>query len=116
LDHFKVEVSCTTDDPADSLEHHRAIAASGCKTKVLPTFRPDALTKIDQPEFFNAYVERLAAAADTDVTTCAGLFEALEKRHAFFHENGCRLSDHGLPRAAASFASDSEVAAVYDKA
>jgi glucuronate isomerase len=116
LNDFNVEVVCTTDDPADDLQHHRAIAESGLRTKVLPTFRPDTLLRIDEPEFFNGYVERLAAAADTDVSTWAGLQAALTKRHDFFHRMGCRLSDHGLPHAHADFASEATVAGIYDKA
>ena len=34
LEDFKVEVVCTTDDPADSLEHHQTIAASDLSTKM----------------------------------------------------------------------------------
>ena len=37
-----VKVICTTDDPADSLEHHEAIQGdAGIATQVLPSFRPD---------------------------------------------------------------------------
>jgi glucuronate isomerase len=113
---FNVQVVCTTDDPADSLEHHRTIRESDCATRVLPTFRPDALLKIDQPESWNDYVDRLAAAAETDISSLDGLVTAFEKRHEYFHQNGCRLSDHGLAQATASFSSESECAAIFDKA
>ena len=116
LEAFRVEVVCTTDDPADSLEHHRAIRESDCRTRILPTFRPDALLKIDQGETWNRYVDRLAAAADTDAGTFRGLMEGFEKRHAFFHAAGCRLSDHGLAQAPASFCSEEVAAAIFDKA
>lgn len=116
LTDFKVQVVCTTDDPADSLEHHAKIAADGFGTKILPTFRPDALLRIHQPEFFNGYVDRLGAAADTDVTHYRGVLDALTKRHDFFHAMGGRLSDHGLPHAYARFGSEAQVAAIYDKA
>jgi glucuronate isomerase len=113
---FRVEVVCTTDDPTDDLAHHRAIAASSPGTRVFPTFRPDALLRVDDPAFFNAYVEKLAAAANTDVATFKGLQEALRRRHDFFHAQGCRLSDHGISHAYASFAPEAEVAAIYDRA
>jgi len=116
LESFNVQVVCTTDDPADSLEHHRAIRDSGCSTQILPTFRPDALLKIDQTETWNKYVDRLGAAADTDVATFSGLLSAFEKRHEFFHQHGCRLSDHGLAQATASFCSQDEAESIYDKA
>src|SRR3954471_18563285 len=38
LNTFDVRAVCTTDDPADPLDHHAAIAASGISTRVYPTF------------------------------------------------------------------------------
>ena len=58
---FRVAVVCTTDDPADSLETHARIRASGLKTRVYPAFRPDKALGVGQPAAFNAWVERLAA-------------------------------------------------------
>lgn len=113
---FKVEVVGTTDDPADPLTHHQRIADSGCATRIVPTFRPDNLLKIDQPAFFNACVEKLGVAADRDVSTFQGLIAALEKRHDDFHAIGGRLSDHGLSQATHDFCTESEAAAIYDKA
>ena len=64
-----VETICTTDAPYDTLEYHRAIKEiKGFDTKVAPAFRPD-LSKINSD-----FPERLD----------------------FFHENGCRLSDHAV--------------------
>lgn len=113
---FKVQVVCTTDDPADTLEHHRVIKDDEFTTQILPTFRPDALLKIDQTASWNKYVDRLGAAADTDTATFGGLMDAFEKRHTFFHRNGCRLSDHGLAQATASFCSQENAADIYNKA
>ena len=50
---FSVRALCTTDDPADDLAHHKAIAASGIATKVFPTFRPDKAMNVHLPEAFN---------------------------------------------------------------
>ena len=44
-----VEVICTTDDPADTLEYHKALA--DFEVKVLPTFRPDKVTDIGKDSF-----------------------------------------------------------------
>jgi glucuronate isomerase len=113
---FHVECLCTTDDPIDDLAAHREIASGDLATRVTPAFRPDKLLKTEDAEAFNAYLVAFAAAADTDVSTYAGLEEAFRKRHDTFHENGCRLSDHGLNVTPATFASEQAVAAVYDKA
>ena len=113
---FKVEVVCTTDDPADDLQWHRQFVTAGHPTKLLPAFRPDALLKIAQPEIFNAYVDRLGVAADVEIGDFAALEKALESRHAYFHAQGCRLSDHGLNHAWASFGTRRQVMDIFAKA
>ncbi len=98
LQQMNVVLLCTTDDPTDSLEHHIAISAdTSLPTEVLPAFRPDKALSVDQPATFNAWVEKLARASRMDVKDDFGLFlDALRRRHDFFHNNGCRLSDHGI--------------------
>ncbi len=110
-----VEAVCTTDDPADTLEHHRKIAAECPDITVLPTWRPDNVLKIGDTAAFNAYADKLAAAADTDIASYADLLDALRKRHDFFAAAGCRLSDHGLDRFYAAEYTEREVAAVFDR-
>ncbi len=94
---MNVEVVCTTDDPVDTLEHHRAMAADPTMpAAVYPAWRPDKAMAVDNPVTYAAYLAKLGAAADMTIGTYDDLLEALKKRHTFFHENGCRLSDHGL--------------------
>jgi len=113
---FDVRCVCTTDDPTDDLAHHIAIASSDMPTKVYPTFRPDVALRIDEPEEFNPWLEKLAAAADVDIRTLDDLLTALKKRHDYFHEHGCRLSDHGLERCYASFIDDQQAALIFSRA
>lgn len=61
-----VEVICTTDSPYDNLEYHKKL--KDFETKVIPTFRPD---------LYN-------------------ISEDITERMDYFHENGCRLSDHAI--------------------
>lgn len=96
LTRSRVELVCTTDDPADTLESHAAVRASGFAVRVLPAWRPDKALAIARPGFWNAWLDRLGAAAGMDVRTWDGLLEALSRRHAFFAANGCRLSDYGV--------------------
>lgn len=84
-----VEALCTTDDPMDTLEYHKAFAESGFDVKVLPTYRPDKVCNIHK-ETFLPYI------AATGVKTYAELKAWLLKSIEHFHANGCRLSDHGL--------------------
>ena len=116
LEKFRVKAVCTTDDPTDDLEHHRRIAAAGLKTKVFPTFRPDKALLVSQPDAFNDWVGKLAAAANTDIGTFQDFLDALKQRHDYFHSLGGRLSDHGLARCFASFCTEEEAAAIFDEA
>ncbi len=113
---FQVQVVCTTDDPADALEHHQHFKQSGHPTKLLPAFRPDALLKIDQAAQFNEYVDRLGAAAEVAIHSYADLLGAFEQRHQYFHTQGCRLSDHGLDHAWSTYGTDAEVRGIFDRA
>lgn len=109
-----VKVICTTDDPVDSLEYHRSIKASGFEVKVIPAWRPDKAMTIEDPKAFNAYVSLLEAASGISIGSFDQFMEAIEKRHHFFHENGCRLSDHGLETIYAEDYKVAEVKAIFD--
>ena len=110
----KVAIVCTTDDPADTLEHHVAIAKSDLKTRVYPTFRADKLMAANNPGVFNPWCDLLATRAETTITDLAGLLDALDKRHAFFHSIGGRLSDHGLENLPEADCTEAEAAAIFD--
>lgn len=117
LQQFRVAVVCTTDDPTDSLSHHAAYAARGRSSlRLYPTWRPDRALALENLEAFNAWLSQLEAAADVSISDYASFWAALDKRHAFFHEHGCRLSDHGLETIYAEPCSDSEAAAIFAKA
>ena len=94
---MNVEAVCTTDDPADSLEYHRKLKDS-FDVRVLPTFRPDNIIKTDDPAKFAAYVLKLGESSGIKIKDLDSLISALDARHRHFHENGCRISDHGLDR------------------
>lgn len=93
---MNVELICTTDDPVDSLEHHQKIKADGFETAVLPAWRPDKSMAVENPDVYNLYLEKLEEASDTSISTYMDLLTALSNRHEFFHEMGCRVSDHGM--------------------
>ncbi len=112
---FKVETICTTDDPVDALEHHQHLAKSDFPARVVPAFRPDPAFSVGDPEAWNAWCDRLSEASGIEVGSLAGLLEALESRHLFFHEQGCRLSDHGLNHCPVTDFSEPEARAVFDK-
>jgi len=115
MQRMKVEAVCTTDDPVDSLVHHKAIRESGFPVKILPTWRPDKAMAIEDPAAYNAYIARLAEASGITIATFDHLLEALQKRHDYFASAGCRISDHGLATFHAAPYTRAEIEAVFAK-
>ncbi len=113
---MKVEVICTTDDPADDLQHHKAIRESGFEVRILPAFRPDNALLVDKPKAYAAYLSKLEAASNVSIGTYTDLLDALKSRHDFFAGSGCTVSDHGLEEMYASDFTLAEAAAVFAKA
>lgn len=109
LQRMRVEVVCTTDDPADSLEHHRKIKDDNFAVKVLPTFRPDKAMQVSDAVTFNKYLGKLEAASGIEITTYEHFLEAMQQRHDFFDVMGCVSSDHGLDTLYADEYTDGEV-------
>jgi len=92
----RVEILCTTDDPIDSLEYHKMLAADqDFAVQILPAFRPDKAFNIDKAGV-SAYFRKLGEAAGLEITDLDSLKEALRRRIAYFDALGCRTSDHAL--------------------
>ena len=109
----RVKMICTTDDPVDSLEHHKAIAADNPGFQVLPTWRPDQGMKVENPASFNDWVDKLAAASDTEISDFDSYLSAIKTRHDYFHNVGCRISDHGIETFYAADYSDAEIKTAF---
>ena len=116
MEHYNVETVCTTDDPVDSLEHHLKVAADGFKVKMLPTWRPDKAMNIHKDGFVE-YIGKLAkAVGKKTLATAQDVCDALIDRIYFFHEHGCRASDHGLDYVPFHKCTMEEANAAYQKA
>jgi glucuronate isomerase len=117
LTRSQVRVVCSTDDPTDSLEHHRAVAKlQDFGTKVYPTFRPDAGMRLEDLTAWNAWVDKLAAITGEGCASLDSFLYAVRQRHDFFHSVGGRLSDHGLTAMDTEAADDAEAKNIFDKA
>jgi glucuronate isomerase len=111
-----VKVICTTDDPTDSLEYHKVIAADNTfDTRVYPTFGPDKAINIEK-EGFKAYIGALGRTAGIGIKDFDDLKKALASRIQYFHDAGCRVSDHALDTVAYAEASDEEMDIILKKA
>lgn len=112
----KVEVICTTDDPADSLEYHIKLREDpGFGVKVLPSFRPDKALELNRPGFVE-WIGKLGLAAGVRIENYDDLLSALMARVKFFHEVGCRVSDHALDEVPYADATHAEAAAIFARA
>lgn len=112
---YKVEVVCTTDDPADSLEHHITTRESGFEVKMLPTWRPDKAMAIDDPTAYRDYIEKLSARSKQEIRSYGDLLCVLQQRHDFFDSVGCRLSDHGVNEFYADKYTETEANSIFRK-
>ncbi len=115
LKKINVKLVCTTDDPADDLKCHQQLKKDFIELPVLPAFRPDAAMNVDDAIYFNAYLSRLGKAADQSIVSFDDFLAALKKRHNFFAENGCSVSDHGLEEMYAEDFTEPEIKTLFVK-
>jgi glucuronate isomerase len=113
---MNVEVICTTDDPVDNLEHHKKLAEDGFETRVLPTWRADKSMAIENGDAYNQYLDKLSEVSGTSISTYMDLLTALSQRHQYFHDMGCRISDHGLESFYAAEFDHQEIEKIFLKA
>ncbi len=114
LQKFQVRALCTTDDPADSTEHHEAIARDPDFTvRVLPTFRPDKAWAVHDSDSFREWVSRLEESADKPIHDLSDYLEALAKRINHFETLGSRMSDHALGQCFSDFPKEEEARKIF---
>ena len=114
LEKMNVHTLCTTEDPIDTLEYHRAIKQDNFRIKVGTAFRPDKSILIES-ETYNDYIDKLEEVVDFEIRKYDDLCTALIKRIEFFHDNDCRLCDHGLSYISFTDYSDAEIVAIFEK-
>lgn len=96
LEKMKVEVICSTDDPADSLEHHQSYRDDPQgEFQLFPTFRPDKILRIESEDYLH-YIQRLADSGGKSIRSLEELKEVIADRIDFFDSMGCKASDYGL--------------------
>ncbi|HMC02256.1 MAG TPA: glucuronate isomerase [Flavobacteriaceae bacterium] len=114
LEKMNVEVICTTDDPLDDLTNHKKILNSASSIQVFPTFRPDSIINLEKIDFVD-YINTLSKISKIDISDFESLLEAIKTRINYFHDYGCRLSDHGLPYAYGEDFTRKEIDLIFEK-
>ena len=112
---MNVKLVCTTDDPVDTLEHHKKLQQDGFEIPILPAFRPDNAMNVTDPLQFNNYLEKLEAVTNISISSFDDFLFALQNRHDFFASMGCSVSDHGLEEMYADDFTCLEIEAIFTK-
>jgi glucuronate isomerase len=115
FERFNIEVMSTTDAAADTLEHHRAIRASGWGGDIRPAFRPDAVVDL-LAAGWRGGIDKLSEVSGIDVTSYAAFIRALEQRRAFFKSMGATATDHASISAYTAELSSFEADAIFHRA
>jgi len=112
---MNVKLICTTENPLDSLEHHKKIRADGFEIRVHTAWRPDRAMAVEDASALNVFIDKLGQICDMEIVDFHSYIEAIRQRHYYFHQNGCRLSDHGIETAYAENYTESEIKKIFDK-
>jgi glucuronate isomerase len=112
---MNIKLVCTTEGPLDTLEHHKSIRSDGFEIKVHAAFRPDKAMAAEDIQSLNVFIDKLEEICDIEIVSFHSYIEALRIRHYYFHQNGCRLSDHGLETAYAEDYTEKEIKDVFNK-
>ncbi|WP_418263715.1 glucuronate isomerase [Flavobacterium faecale] len=112
---MNVKMVGTTDDPTDDLQYHIQLREEDFDIAVLPSFRPDKATEIEKGSLFADWIQKLEKTVGFEIKTFAKLIQALQLRHDYFHENGCRISDHGHATFYAENYTEEEIDSILEK-
>jgi glucuronate isomerase len=112
---FNIEVLSTTDSAIGSLLHHRTIRESGWDGRIIPTFRPDAVTNVAGANWADN-VRTLGELVEMEIDTYERYIEALEKRRRYFKHMGATSTDHGVTQPYTHELTRDQAAEIFERA
>ncbi len=115
LEKMKVKALCTTDDPLDSLEYHKKLAAEWKAVQVLPSFRPDLAINAESPTY-PAYISKLQEVTGLKIKSIDDMIKAFGIRMDYFKACGSVVSDHSLETDFYMPATKDDVNYIFEKA
>ena len=115
LKRFNIEVLATTDAASDTLEHHKTLKGLETGTRVIPTFRPDALFRI-AASGWSAELRRLEQVVGGPIADYAALVRALVRRRSEFKAMGATATDHAVVVPRTERVADTEAGYLFTKA
>lgn len=108
-----VKLVCTTEEPLDNLEYHKALRKDNFEISIHTTFRPDKAMQVENITELNRWIDKLRRITNIEVRDFQSYIEAIRCRHKYFNENGCRLSDHGIDRPYAEDYTAKEIETIF---
>ncbi len=111
---FGIELLATTDEASADLAVHRRLHADGLP-QIRPTFRPDALFALNDPDW-RARLGELEAVTGMTVNGYHRFIAALEQQRARFKQHGALASDHGVETPATTRLSLLEAETIFARA
>jgi glucuronate isomerase len=94
FDRFTIEILGTTDAADSDLADHRALANDGWQSRVVPTFRPDALFYPDRDGWRDT-LRTLEKRVGSSIESYPQFLTAIQQRREAFVAAGARATDHG---------------------
>ncbi len=112
---MNVKLICTTEGPLDTLEYHKKIRSDGFEVAVHTALRADQAMVTENIPNLQKFIKDLEKASGVEIKNYRQYLEALQNRHDYFHDNGCRLSDHGLDITYAEDYTENEISKIFNK-
>jgi len=112
---FNIEVLSTTDAASDSLKPHKEIKSSGWNKRIIPCFRPDAVTDLTVKNW-NANLSALEKSVGYEINSYSNFIKALEDRRVYFKNHGATSTDHGIFSPYTHQLSTNEAEAIFNRA
>jgi len=110
-----VKLSCGIEKPLSDLSQYKKIREDNFEIKVYTAFLADQTFIFSTTFELNNWINQLAEAADVDIKDFASYIEAIRRRHTYFHQNGCRISDRGIPTVYAEDYTSAEIENIFQK-
>ena len=115
LKRFNIEFLATTDGASDSLHSHASLRAANLGTRIVPTFRPDALFAIGSAEWTKE-LTRFAEVVGGEIKTYGDFLTGLRKRRAEFKAAGATATDHAVITPHTERLVDADVERIFTRA
>ncbi len=116
MEHSKVKLVSTTEDPLDDLKWHKQMNSEKMYTRVITAFRPDKAMFLEL-DSFNDYIEKLSVISHFKIECFSDLLSAMEKRLKYFKEvTNTTVSDDGIPHFTWADYTENEIDIIFQKA